>query len=116
MEWLAELNQNKSTQLSGSDGEMTDEEKQEAERVQKQTDSQKAALEAEIKAIEEEVKVETDRVNRELLSVSLKENAVEQEVKRQDTRVTALQEQLEAVQQAEGQGIQNSIPKFSGLG
>ena len=38
------------------------------------------------------------------------------EVKRLDTMVTALQQQLEAVEQAEGQAIQRATPKFKGVG
>ncbi len=57
----------------------------------------------------------TDDINRACYEVSIKENAIEMEVKRLDTVVTTLKDQLEAVQQAEGQGIQQAVPKFGGI-
>ena len=38
------------------------------------------------------------------------------EVKRLDTKITAVQKQLEAVEEAEGAGIDRATPKFSGIG
>ena len=48
--------------------------------------------------------------------VSVKENAIEMEVKRLDTQVSALQKQLEAVEEAEGDAIKRATPKFKGVG
>ena len=45
-----------------------------------------------------------------------KENAIEMEVKRLDTMVTALQQQLDAVEEAEGKAIERATPKFNGVG
>lgn len=70
---------------------------------------------AKIKQKEQEFKKETDDINRQSYEVAIKEQAIEMEVKRLDTVVTTLRDQLEAVQQAEGQGIQNATPKFGGI-
>lgn len=69
-----------------------------------------------IKAKEEYFKQETDAINRELYQVSQKEAALELEVKNLDTKVTKIQKELETLEQAEKDGIDRSIPKFSGLG
>ena len=76
----------------------------------------RAAINAQIKEIEERFKQETDDINRQTYEVSIKEQAIQMEVKRLDTVVTVLQHQLEAVEQAEGKEIQNATPKFGGLG
>ncbi len=55
-------------------------------------------------------------INNEIYRVSIKENAIEMEVKRLDTRVSALQKQLEAVEQAESSAIDRATPKFKGVG
>ena len=74
------------------------------------------SLNDEIKQKEEEFKQEEDDINRQIYQVSSKENAIEMEVKRLDTMVTALEKQLEAVEQAEGQAIDRATPKYSGVG
>ena len=38
------------------------------------------------------------------------------EVKRLDTMVTTLQQQLKAVEEAEGSAIERATPKFAGVG
>ena len=58
---------------------------------------------------------ELDVINRKIYLIGVKEASVEMEVKRLDTQVTALQQQLEAVQEAEGKAIQNATPKFKGV-
>lgn len=73
-------------------------------------------INAEIKKKEEEYEAELDKINREIYVVSVKENAIEMEVKRLDTQVTALQKQLEAVEEAEGSAIDRATPKFKGVG
>ncbi len=55
-------------------------------------------------------------INNEIYKTSVSETAIEMTVKRLDTMVTALQKQLEAVEQAEGQAIDRATPKFKGLG
>lgn len=64
------------------------------------------------KAFEQEI----DKINRDIYKVSVMENALEMEVKRLDTMVTALQKQLEAVEQAEGAAIDRATPKYKGVG
>ena len=59
---------------------------------------------------------ENDKINQQIYQVSVAENAIEMTVKRLDTMVTALQKQLEAVEQAEGQAIDRATPHFKGLG
>ena len=76
----------------------------------------RAQINANIKEKEEQFKSETDAINRQIYEVSIKENAIEMEVKRLDTVVTKLQSDLEAIEQAEGRGIENSTPKFGGIG
>lgn len=59
---------------------------------------------------------ENDGINRQIYQASVEENAIEMTVKRLDTMVTALQKQLEAVEQAEGKAVDRATPKFAGLG
>ena len=70
----------------------------------------------EIKQLEQKFKREEDVINRQIYQVSIKENAIEMEVKRLDTKITAIQKQLEAVEEAEGAGIDRATPKFNGIG
>ena len=70
----------------------------------------------EIKQKEKEFEQEADDINRQIYQVSVKENAIEMEVKRLDTMVTALQKQLEAVEEAEGSAIDRATPKYNGVG
>ena len=65
---------------------------------------------------QEEYKQEQDAINRQIYQISLKENALEMEVKRLDTVYTKLQKDLEAIEQAEATGIENATPKFNGVG
>ena len=44
------------------------------------------------------------------------ENQLDMQQKRLETKLTAAQRQLEAVEQAEAQAVQNSTPKYAGLG
>jgi len=70
----------------------------------------------EIQQLEAKFKQEEDVINRQIYQVSIKENAIEMEVKRLDTKITAIQKQLEAVEEAEGAGIDRATPKFNGIG
>ena len=65
---------------------------------------------------QQEFKQENAAIDAQIYEVSAKEAAIEMEVKRLDTMVTALQQQLEAVEQAEGQAIKNATPKYNGVG
>ena len=77
---------------------------------------QRATINAEINEKEEEYEQELDEINRQIYEVSVKENAIEMEVKRLDTMVTTLQEQLDAIEEAEGDAIERATPKFKGVG
>ena len=80
------------------------------------TEEARNRINAEIQQKENEFEQEVDSINREIYQVSVKENAIEMEVKRLDTMVTALQKQLEAVEEAEGAAIDRATPKFNGVG
>ena len=73
-------------------------------------------INAQIQQKEQEFKVELDAINREVYQTSVKENPLEMVVKRLDTQVTALQKELEAVEQAESNAIDRATPKFNGVG
>lgn len=78
-------------------------------------DTTRAQINSQIKAKELEYEKEVDDINRQIYQVSVKENAIEMEVKRLDTQVTALQKQLEASEEAEGACIDRATPKFRGV-
>lgn len=78
-------------------------------------DTTRAQINSQIKAKELEYEKEIDDINRQIYQVSVKENAIEMEVKRLDTQVTALQKQLEATEEAEGACIDRATPKFRGV-
>ncbi len=74
------------------------------------------SINALIKSKEEEYEAEIDEINRDIYQVSVKENAIEMEVKRLDTMVTTIEKQLEAVEEAEGDAIDRATPNFNGVG
>ncbi|MBQ8886365.1 MAG: hypothetical protein IJY61_01515 [Candidatus Gastranaerophilales bacterium] len=74
------------------------------------------SINAQIKQKELDYEKEIDDINRQIYNVSVKENAIEMEVKRLDTMVTALQKQMEATEQAEGSAVDRATPKFGGVG
>ena len=78
--------------------------------------TQMAQINAQIQSMQSQFDQQTDAINREIYLVGVKENAIEMEVKHLDTQVTAVQKQLDAVQEAEGQAIDRATPKFKGLG
>ncbi len=77
---------------------------------------QRDRINAQIQQKQQEFEQEIDGINRQIYEVSVKENAIEMEVKRLDTMVSALQKQLEAVEEAEGSAIDRATPKFNGVG
>ena len=79
-------------------------------------DANREQINAAIQQKEAEFEAELDQMNRQIYLVSVKENAIEMEVKRLDTQVSALQKQLEAVEEAEGSAIDRATPKFKGVG
>lgn len=78
--------------------------------------TERNSIQSIIKAKEEYFKQETDAINRQIYVISQKESALELEVKNLDTKVTKITKELETIEQAEQQGIERSMPHFSGLG
>ncbi len=78
--------------------------------------AERDSINDQINAKQEEYEQEQDQINNQIYEVSVKENAIEMEVKRLDTQVTAIQSQLEAVEEAEADGIDRATPNYSGLG
>ena len=58
----------------------------------------------------------TDYAKAETKKLVAAENQLDMQQKRLETKLTAAQRQLEAIEQAEGQAIQSSTPKYAGLG
>ncbi|MBQ3642737.1 hypothetical protein II906_12550 [bacterium] len=85
-------------------------------KTEEDASRERERIQDEIHKVEQKFKVEEDVINRQIYQVSIKENAIEMEVKRLDTKVTAVQKQLEATQEAEGSGIDRATPKFNGIG
>jgi hypothetical protein len=73
-------------------------------------------IQAEIEKKELEHQQAQEAINRKIYLVSVKENAIEMEVKRLDTQISAIQQQLKAVEEAEGSAIERATPKFNGVG
>ena len=80
------------------------------------SEQQRASIQGDIDAMKQRHTAELDSINRDIYVLGVKENAVEMEVKALDTQVTALQKQLEAVEEAEGKAIDRATPKFNGVG
>ena len=76
----------------------------------------KNEIDARINELQQQLEVDSAPVNAEIYATAGEEQAIEMQVKRCDTMVTALQKQLEAVEQAEGQAIDRATPKFGGVG
>ncbi len=79
------------------------------------SEADRNSINGEIEAKQAAFEKELDQINRQIYLTSVKENAVEMEVKRLDTEVSAIQKQLEAVEQAEGAAIDRATPKFGGV-
>ena len=107
------LQQQLSSQQASQAGELA----AEYEKLSKADDeNERAKIDATIQKLMQKHKQENDAINQEIYQVGVKEQAIELEVKRLDTMVTALQKQLEAVEDAEGKAIDRATPKFKGLG
>ena len=107
------LQQQLTSMNSSQSGELSDM----YQRLSETDDSdERTSINDEINAKKAEYEQEVDDINRSIYNVSVKENAIEMEVKRLDTMVTTLSQQMQAVEQVEGQGIQNATPKFGGVG
>ena len=78
-------------------------------------EEERESIQAQISEKEAEFESEIDEMNREIYKVSVMENALEMEVKRLDTMVTTIEQQLEACEEAEGAGIDRATPKFNGI-
>ncbi len=52
----------------------------------------------------------------EMQKIAVQENKLEMQQKKIETQLTKAQNDLKAVEEAEGQAIQNATPKFAGLG
>lgn len=77
---------------------------------------QRSSINALIAEKEAEFDAELDSINREIYLVSVKENSLEMEVERLDTKVTAMEKQLEAIKEAESDAIDRATPKYNGVG
>ncbi len=107
------LNQRLASQQASQSGQLAEL----YEQLAGETNSEeRAATNTQIEALQLRFDNENDRINRQIYQTSVAENAIEMTVKRLDTMVTALQKQLEAVEQAEGKAIDRATPKFAGLG
>ena len=78
--------------------------------------SERESIQSDIKGVQEEFEGEIAQINQKIYMISIKENALEMEVKRLDTRLEALKKQRDIIEKAEQDGIDKSTPKFSGLG
>ncbi len=76
----------------------------------------RAAANKEINELQASFDRELDDINRDIYQTSIKENAIEMEVKILDTELTSVTKQLESVEQAEAAGIDRANPKFSANG
>ncbi len=107
------LNQQMNSLTAAQSGELS----QLYQQLAQTSDSnERESINAEIAGKQEAYEQEVDDINRQIYEVSMQETAIELEVKRLDTQVTALQQRLQAIEQAEGQGIQTATPKFKGVG
>ncbi len=113
---LATRNQNLQQQLTSMNVSQSGELAELYEQLSNATNTdERNSINAQIQQKELEYEKEIDDINRSIYEISIKENAIEMEVKRLDTQVTALQQQLQAVEEAEGAGIQRATPKYGGI-
>ena len=80
------------------------------------SDAQRSQIQAQIENLQNTFDGQLQDIQREIDQVAIKENCIEMEVKHLDTQVSAIEKQLEAVEQAEGAGITRATPKFKAQG
>lgn len=78
-------------------------------------ETQTQAIQNQIKAQEAKNDALIKKMEAQIQQTSIKENTINMEVKRLDTRLTALQKILEKVEEAEKKGIEGAVPSFNGL-
>lgn len=86
------------------------------EEALKDYDDEKDDINTQIESIENDYEAEIEKLNRQVENIGVAESAIEMEVKRLDTKITALQNQLKNIEDAENGGIERSTPKFKGVG
>ncbi len=79
-------------------------------------DKKRQKIQSMIESLKLQHTAQQDRINREIYTVGMRENAIEMEVKHLDTAVTAIQTQLQAVEDAEAKSVERATPKFGGMG
>ena len=80
------------------------------------TTNERDQINARINEKQQQFQTEIDQINQKIYEIAVKENAIEMEVKHLDTQVTTVEKQLQAVEEAEGAGIDRATPKFRGVG
>lgn len=86
------------------------------EKLAKTTDtSQRQSIENTIAQKQKEHEAALALIENEIYKISVQEQGIEMEIKRLDTKVTATQKDLEAVEEAEGDAINRATPKYKGL-
>ena len=78
-------------------------------------ETQTQAIQNQIKAQEAKNDSLIKKMEAQIQQTSIKENTINMEVKRLETRLTALQKILEKVEEAEKKGIEGAVPSFNGL-
>jgi len=74
------------------------------------------AIKDEISKLTQEYEIKQNQINAKISTVQAKEDAIDLEIKRLDTKLATLQKQYEAVEKAEGDAIDKATPKFNGNG
>ena len=75
-----------------------------------------AELDLEIQQEENKKEKEISSLKSQIYSITTKENAIEMEVKRLDTTISAMTKQLDKIIEAEKTGIEKAVPSFNGQG
>ena len=105
------------TRISNIQIAQNDELARQYEDLSKTTDSAaRESINDKLEELELKYQNEIERMNNQVNRTSTIENLIEMEVKRLDTKVTALQKELESLQQAEGDAINKAVPQFKGIG
>lgn len=88
----------------------------ENEEDQDKIANQRESINAKIQELQAKHKGELDVIQQEITKIAVEEQGVELEVKRLDTQVSVTQEDLKAVEEAEGDAIGRAQPKYKGIG